>query len=316
MKSNPAIGMIAPSSVVPKIQLLKGVERLRESGFSVSVHPQCLKKHLFFAGTDEERASALLEFAFDPRTQVLWSARGGYGSVRILSELLKQTRKKGNPPKKLLVGFSDSTALLEFVRSNWGWSILHAPMPGLKGFEDVSDVNWKNLIGLVGETKKTLQWSCPKLKFLSLKREVTGQMIGGNLSVMASLIGTPYELNARGKILFLEDVDESFYRLDRMMTQLVLSGSLSGVKALVLGNFHRCEDRVPKTAPPLRKSMSLTSGLMAVFGTVGAQLKIPVVMGLPVGHGEAGMALPLGAEYHLSATGRLELLRWNGLKKN
>src|SRR5689334_20702614 len=128
------VGIIAPSAKIPKIELKIGVQKILNEGFQVKVHPHCHKSHLFFAGTDAERAQAIFDYAQDPDISALWCARGGYGAVRLLPLLEEMTRNRGVPPKKLLVGFSDITALMIFVQERWGWSILHAPGPAIRKF--------------------------------------------------------------------------------------------------------------------------------------------------------------------------------------
>jgi muramoyltetrapeptide carboxypeptidase len=123
------ISIVAPSAVVPQVELGLGVERLEAAGFVPRVHAQVRKKHLFFAGSDEVRAKGFYEAANDPATEALWCARGGYGSFRLLP-LLEKLKKPAR--RKLLVGYSDSTALMEFVRQRWGWATLHGPMPSFR----------------------------------------------------------------------------------------------------------------------------------------------------------------------------------------
>src|ERR1035437_8184066 len=134
------IGIVAPSSVVPQYEFSEGLKRLRaEKRIEVRVHPQCRKMELFFAGSDEDRAHAFLEMAMDPEIHVLWCARGGYGAYRLLPLLDQFTPQGRTPPRKLIVGYSDATLLLEYARSRWGWSALHGPMPGLLSFLEITE---------------------------------------------------------------------------------------------------------------------------------------------------------------------------------
>jgi muramoyltetrapeptide carboxypeptidase len=334
------VGIIAPSSKVPEAEFELGLDRIREAGFEPHVHPQVLQGHLFFAGTDEARAQAFYDYALDSRFRVLWAARGGYGSVRLLPLLEMMTAQRGIPPKKLLVGFSDSTALLEFVRARWGWATLHAPMPGLRKFCLLPDHEWKPLGQLIrGEKAKGPLPPRQRLEFIggrAPKADIQGPLIGGNLAVWSSLVGTPFAGNPRGKILFFEDVDENLYRVDRMVQQLLLAGAFQGARAVVLGNFSGCRDIVPqvlaKRPPrasrdlvisqprpeelePLRPSMDPDRALAEIFGEVILRHGIPVAWGLPVGHGPGKAPLPLGGRYVLTPKGELKLERWEWLKK-
>ncbi len=332
------IGIIAPSSKVPALEFEMGVEKIRAAGFDVVVHPSCYSGYLFFSGTDDERAQAFYEFARDPKIDVLWSARGGYGSARLLPMLEKLSRRKAPSRRKLFVGFSDSTALIEFVHRRWGWETLHAAMPGLRKFCVLSAEEWDSLVAYIGGDIDPIRapWAQAELKFIGRapKVAIRGKMIGGNLSVLTSLVGTRYALRARDRIVFLEDVDENLYRVDRMVQQLLASGSLKGARAVVLGNFMGCKDLVPqvlKSKPaaadyermiqsprpeelePLRATMFPDDVLGQVFGEITKHLKVPVARWLPVGHGPEKAPLPLNAEYQLTPKGRLELVKWRWL---
>jgi muramoyltetrapeptide carboxypeptidase len=330
------IGIIAPSSKVPQIELEIGVERIQREGFLVQVHPQCRKEHLFFAGTDEERAQAFFEFAKDPEISVLWCARGGHGAIRLLALLEKLTQQEGIPSKKLLIGYSDATALMEFVRQRWGWSILHGPMPSMRKFSLLPSKDWAALAGWIKHKNPSAPWSKTSLKFWTPppSKAIEGQLIGGNLTPWDCLTGTPIQPNSRGKILFFEEVDEGLYRMDRVLHHLNLAGRFHEIRAIVLGNFLNCRDAAPQvlkkkpekkstrrilTEPrprelqPLRKLLPEMKGLQEIFKEIGRQHGIPVAFGLPVGHGPGVSPLPLGARYRLNPDGILELLEWDWL---
>jgi muramoyltetrapeptide carboxypeptidase len=321
------IGIVAPSSKVPAIEFELGLERIREAGFEPFVHEQVLASHLFFAGCDEDRAQAIYDYACDPRFKTIWAARGGYGSMRLLPLLDQLTERHGVPPvRKLLAGFSDSTALLEYVRTRWGWRTLHAPMPGLRKFCQLEGKEWSSLLKLLRGEAVRAPWEGMKLQFIGPKpkAEIKGELVGGNLTVWTSLVGTPHAGQVRGKLVFFEDVDENLYRVDRMVQQLIASGSLKGARAIVLGNFSGCRDQVPQVlarrpslreqdrmirAPrpselaPLRPSLDADQGLAEIFAEVTRHLGVPVARGLPVGHGPEKAPLPLGVRYSLSARG-------------
>lgn len=332
------IGIVAPSAVVPKIELGMGVKKLKDAGFAVSVHPQCRKQSLFFAGNDEARAQAFYEYAIHTKLDVLWCARGGYGSFRILPLLEKLTAERGIPERKLLVGYSDSTAIMEFVRNRWGWETLHAPMPGVREFLTLDGQDWEALGRLVRAQAGQPSWAQKRLKFVGRAPTeiISAPMVGGNLSVWVTLLGTPFTPQVRDKILFFEDVGEGLYRVDRMVQQLAAAGGFDEVKAIVLGQFSDCLDVVPhvlKAAPkgktaaqvlatpapkdlvPLRKSMEQEKALAAIFGQIGREMGIPVAMGLPVGHGGGRSPLPLGADFKLTPGGRLSLSQWDWLSQ-
>jgi len=339
MTTRTCIGVVAPSSPVPQVELGLAVKRLKDSGFSVRLHPQLKRRSLFFAGTDIERAQAFFDLACDPKVSVVWCARGGYGAVRLLQWLEQMAAERGMPAKKLLVGYSDITALMEFVRKHWGWSTLHGPMLGLREFSILPEAHYRPLVKLVSGDQAALPFAARKLKFITAPptSPIRAEMVGGNLTVWTSLIGTRYAGITRGKILFFEDIDEPLYRVDRLMQQVALSGGLDEVKAIVLGTFQQCNDGSPMVLKPgvlqgkrtqsqiervlrkanktelrpLRPVMDARKALREIFGSIGACYGIPVAEGLPVGHGPDYPPLPLGAKYELGRDGRLELLDWD-----
>jgi muramoyltetrapeptide carboxypeptidase len=328
------IGIVAPSSAVPAVEFRLGVDFLVANGFNVRVHPQCRKRRLFFAGSDEERAQAFFEVAQDPDLDVIWGARGGHGASRLLPLLREKTRQSGVPPKKLFVGFSDAVSLLEFVRMYWGWSALHAPMPSSGYFSYLKTHERRALFRWVRGERTPVPWSRRRLKFFHPcpPDGITAPLAGGNLTVLASLAGTSFSFDTKGKMLFFEDTGEDITRIDRMAQQLSQSGAFGGACAIVLGDFEGCEDsaslaltRFPpdekrrdwltqpleRNLAPIRRSFSQRRVLNEIFGEIGVAYGIPVAYGLPAGHGPGHCPVPLGATYTLTADGKLELRDWD-----
>ena len=321
------VGIIAPSSVVPKIEFELGIEHLKKNGFEVEVHPQVHQQSFFYAGTDEERAKAFVDFSLREDLDAIWCARGGYGATHLLPTIEKLTKKK-KPKKKLLLGYSDATALMEYSRTQWGWNTIHAPMPSLRSFSVLPEAEWHLL-------KELIHYSLLKTKLLPQNfhlspihvpkgfKKIEAPVVGGNLFVWNTLLGTPYVGNARGKILFLEEISENTGRVNRMMHHLEQAGGLKGVKAIVLGDFTDCHDTVPKTLqikpdpisseflknPPteamgnLREIYPSPIALDYVFRGVGERNKIPVFKGLPIGHGENHFSIFLGKKHELRLNG-------------
>jgi muramoyltetrapeptide carboxypeptidase len=337
MKSPLCVGVVAPCSPVGQVELGFGVEVLREAGFEVKVHPQCSKQHFVCAGTDQERAEALFEYAHNPEIDVIWSARGGYGAGRLLPLLAEMSHSRGKPPKKLLVGYSDVTMLHELVRKHWGWATLHAPMPAAN-LRALKPAEWQATVDLVNGRKTAIPWQQTRLQWLTdpPAGPLRAELIGGNLSLWASLAGTDFQPRCRGKIIFLEDLDEKPYRIDRMFTQIVQAGMMDGVAAVVLGDFTDCADEnVTVLKQPedessrsrlrgdwssgqrtsLRRTYSLDEALEEIFGGVCRKMNIALAKGLPVGHGPNFSPLPLGARYELKPNSSIELLRWKWLSQ-
>lgn len=303
------VGVVATSSPVGLGELDRGIARLRAAGFDVVEHPNVRARHYVLGGTDEQRAGSLLDFAFDDAIDVVWCARGGYGAARVAT-LLDADKSRGVPPRKTLVGYSDVTFLHEFVRQRWGWRTIHAPM--LAGTS--SEAERAAAEAVVRGERPTLPYESPCLRWIgdAPSRDVEGELIGGNLSLWATLAGTPWQPAGRGKILFFEDIGEKLYRIDRMVVQLEQSGMLDGAAAIVLGDFTDCDDEAPTmlapdgtTRIPMRPTWSLDDGLRETFGRVAQKLGVPLAIGLPVGHGPSYWPLELGVRHTLTRDGRL-----------
>ncbi|MEA2733745.1 MAG: muramoyltetrapeptide carboxypeptidase [Humisphaera sp.] len=318
------VGIFAASSVVPKHEFDAGVEHLRKFGFDPRIEAQVASEHFIFPGDDDERATAIYRLALDPKIPILWAARGGYGAGRLLPLLEKLTTERGVPKqKKLLVGYSDVTVLHEFVRARWGWSTLHAPMPAASNFAKLDPREWDAIVDYVKGKPATPPWLDATLRWMNNppRETIRTELIGGNLSLCAALAGTRFAQAGKGKIVFLEDVDEPFYRIDRMMIQLEQSGMLDGAAAIVLGDFTNCKDErnyclASAASPekkPLRKIFEQDEAFEHIFSALGQRIDVPIAIGLPVGHGPYYAPLPLGAQYELTAEGKLKLLDWDWL---
>lgn len=311
--SKPRIGIVACSSPVGPLELELGLARLRASGFEAVVHPNVLRRHFVNAGTDEERAQSLLDYAFDDSIDAIWCARGGYGAARVVS-LLYQLGQSRIPRSKMLVGYSDVTILHEFVRQHWGWHTLHAPMIAASKTSPTND-EWNAIDALVRGDPWPTPYTLP-VRWLTSppSQNLIGDVIGGNLSLWTSMAGTPWQPNPRDKILFFEDIGEAVYKIDRYVVQLEQANMLEGAAAIVLGDFTDCADESPTMLDPnqprdavdwtrrvpMRPTHTLDAGLLEIFGRVAKRFDIPLASGLPVGHGPNFWPLMLGATHHLT----------------
>lgn len=321
MSNGLRVGILATSSCVPQVELHMGLGKLHEAGFETVVHENCSKQSFTFAGEDQERAEALWEFASDDSIDIVWCARGGYGATRLLPILHELTQRHGRPRKKLLIGYSDVTVIHEFVRAHWGWSTLHAVMPAAHGFVDLPPQQWAATLSAAGHQPDVEPWAPHRLEFLTNPPTTTieAPLIGGTLTLWAALCGTPDQPSAQGKILFFEDLGETWYRIDRMVTQLLNAGAFEGARAIVLGDFKDCndennlvrKDRDSNERIGLRPVYSQRQCMQETFGELAEKLRIPLAHGLPVGHGPNFWPLPLGAHYRLERDGRLELVTWD-----
>lgn len=292
------IGIVAPASPPkdPK-EIGRGVEALEELGFKVQFGKNARKRMGYLAGSDAERASDINRMFGDSSVQGIMCLRGGYGTPRILDLLDYQVIKK-NP--KVFCGFSDITALHSAIQVKTGLCTFHGPTL-LSGFgkeepsaytttcflKSVCDPQWNGDIARGFPRKKY-----PALKSIH-KGKSTGRLVGGNLALLSALIGTSYFPELRNSILFLEDVNESPYKVDRALTQLLQTGLLKNVRGIALGVWSGCE---AIDAAYKKKGISL----LDVFTDRLRPLGIPVVYGLPFGHITDYCTLPYGVKAELN----------------
>ena len=270
--------LICPSGAVRSETFERGIEVLERLDISHRCAPGALSREGYFAGSDEARGHRLLQALASDAT-ALWMVRGGYGAIRTLHAIGEELA--AHQPKPLW-GFSDGTALLA-AWDRMGWPAWHAPpliqLPRLDA-ESLSrlDRAWHagQVPGLTG-----LETLFPGTAHAPLA--------GGNLCVLASLVGTPYAARLKDRILLLEDIDEPAYRVNRLFTQLLYSGALDGVRGLVLGDFSGVDD-------------SERAAIERFFAAVAQELRIPMARGCPSGHGTRNVPLPFGGGSGFSAS--------------
>ena len=270
------IGIIAPASPANsfnKVELT--VKKLEELGFKIVLGDSCYKKHGFLSGEDEIRARDFNSFFGNKDIDAIFCLRGGYGSNRIADMVDYSLIKKNS---KIFLGFSDITYLLNSIYKNSNLITFHGPMIAAGDF--LNDFNFDFLM-------RVLQGNIQSIK-LNLTPIVSGQaegrVIGGNLSIIASMIGTKFEPKFDDNILIIEEVAEEPYKIDRLLYQLKFSNVFKRVKAVILGDFTDCE------AKESDKSLSLKEVLIGFF----SNLNIPVYWGANLGHGEKRMTIPIG----------------------
>ena len=262
------------------------IERL---GFEVVARDDILARDGYLAGSDERRATELMQFVCDPGVDAILCARGGYGCQRILPALDAKAFRAAAKP---LVGYSDITTLLLWQRKQAGLLGIHGPMIEKKG----------TLEGEAGSALvRALQGTGPPPRYAGTTRVAgwgEGRLVGGSLTVCVASLGTPWEIDTRDAILVLEDVTELPYRIDRMLQQLRAAGKFDRVAGIALGSFTDCEDeRYPEC--PLDRLFD------EVFGGLG----VPVVADLPFGHGAQNRPWPFAGRAALDgARGELEIL--------
>lgn len=285
------IGLITPASAVSREAFEKSLENLENFGFKVKYSENMRVKKGFLAGTDKQRLVDIHAMFEDEEVKGVVCARGGYGSGRLLPHIDYELIRS-NP--KVLVGYSDITALLFAIQAKTGLVCFHGPV-GASHYSDFTADHFSNVL-IKGKNKSNIEqpkhWKDEEdmaFKLLQISPGfATGALVGGNLSLLVSLIGTPYDLSYDDKIVFIEDVGESPYRVDRMLTQLLNAGKLKKAKGLALGVFAGCETKPDD--PDYSQSLSLREVLEDRLASLG----IPVLYGLPIGHIDDNATLPLG----------------------
>jgi muramoyltetrapeptide carboxypeptidase len=283
------IGIVAPAGCVENEELTAGLTAIREQGFEVELAPGIHDRKGYLAGSGEVRAQDLSAFFLREDIDAVFCARGGFGSVQLLPFLDANIRRH----PKIFCGYSDITILLNWFLQEFGLVTFHAPMVAMdlaRGLSDQAKEHfWKILTG----EKKT--WRVQLSEAIS-SGKCEAPMLGGCLSLVVTTLGTPYEIATRGKILFLEDIGEKPYRVERMLTHLKLAGKFDGLAGLVFGDFTQCEGEGPRD-------------VKTVITEMFHGAPFPVVMGMAAGHGAENLALPLGVTMSLDGdAGTLSLL--------
>lgn len=282
LKPGDKIAIVAPARKVSPSEMEMAISTFRSWGLQVVTGQHLFGENNQYSGTDEERTSDLQMMLDDVEIKAIICARGGYGTVRIIDQLDFSTFEQ-HP--KWIVGYSDITVLHSHIQTQFGIETLHATMPinfPDEGTETATESLRKALFGY------TLEYNIGSHPF-NKAGNVSGELTGGNLSILYSLTGSPSDIQTLDKILFIEDLDEYLYHIDRMMMNLKRSGKLSGIKGLIVGGLAKMNDNsVPfgKQAEEIISAYALEAG-------------IPVCFNFPAGHIADNRALIMGREVQL-----------------
>lgn len=286
------VGVIAPASSLSAADFDKALQNLADLGFKTKVGKYARGRNGFLAGTDKERLEDLHWAFSDKEIDAVWCVRGGYGVSRLLPDVDFKLIKK-NP--KIFIGYSDITALHLAISQNCGLVTFHGPVAA----STYSDYPKKHVVNVLmnpsapykielSPDNQAKESNLFKTEVIT-KGKARGKLIGGNLSLLTALAGTPFGLqNVKGKILFTEDVGEQPYRVDRMLTQLMQSVDLRSLAGIALGVFEDCNPKDPN-------SQSLIEVVKDRLGNLG----IPIIYGLSFGHIRDQFTLPVGIEAEL-----------------
>ncbi len=279
LKRGDTIGIVAPASHFDLEKFNRGIAVLESMGFNTSVPEGLFNKKGYFAGSDLERAEMVNRYFADTTIKAIMCARGGYGSIRILSLLDYETIQK-NP--KIFVGFSDVSALLSTLYLRCRLVTFHGPTVTTLGNSD--NMTKDSLLSMITSGEK------PEIAMESgitiQPGSASGPVLGGNLNTLCHLLGTRFQPDFKGCILFLEDRGEAPYRVDRMLSQMKLAGCFNRLAGFILGTFEDCGN---------------TDDIIRIAGDIFKDDKIPILAGLEVGHGKRNLAIPTGLNATLNA---------------
>ncbi|NNG16991.1 MAG: LD-carboxypeptidase [Gemmatimonadales bacterium] len=304
LKQGSRIGLVAPAgALLDQDDVRRATEVCRALGFEPQVSPNAGQKHGYLAGTDEERLADLNGAIRDSAVDALWCLRGGYGVTRILHavdyEALAQT-------PKILIGYSDITALLNAVTRITGIVTFHGPI-ARANLTDFSREHLERAVRHPAPAGRLGRVGCPdevlgtgQGRIVTLQSGTAeGPLAGGNLTLLQALVGTRYFPDLHGAILFIEDVGEDLYRVDRVLAHLRSVGALDRLAGVAVGQFTEMKKATPDGA------LGFDEILETYFGPLG----VPVAYGFPIGHVDDQWTLPLGVRARLDANaGELDLL--------
>jgi muramoyltetrapeptide carboxypeptidase len=292
LQAGDLIGLITPGSFIPDAALEKAVKNLETLGFRTALAPNIRAKMGYVAGTDQQRLDDLHGMFANPEIKAVWCARGGYGCTRLLPRINFNLIRQ-NP--KVFIGYSDITALLNAVWQKTGLVGFHGPVAS----STFTPYTIEHLLAVLVEAQSPHEIPLaidyadstdPLFQYQTLQPgKVQGTLAGGNLTLLSAMAGTEFAFNATGKLVFMEDIDEKPYRVDRMLTQLQQSAHLDKALGFALGIFSGC------TADAGDESLTLSETVSQQLVGSGA----PAVYGLSFGHVQHQCTLPVGIQAQL-----------------
>lgn len=276
------IGVIAPAGPVKEVDLKAGIGLLESAGYHVMTSPGLYKKNRYLAGDDDTRLADFNAMIEDRNIKAIICARGGYGTPRIIDKIDFELIRE-NP--KIIIGYSDITALLLALYKRSGLICFHGPMVRDLNKDDGRNFHFLNRILSIPEPFNV---DLSESRVL-VQGRAEGTILGGNLSLLASLAGTPYMPSLEGSILLIEDRGEPVYRVDRMLNQLRLGNFLANISGVLLGEFKECGD---------------SDEIERLVADFFRESDIPVVAGFPAGHGDKNITIPIGVSAEVDTSKR------------
>ncbi|MFC1674946.1 LD-carboxypeptidase [Candidatus Omnitrophota bacterium] len=289
LKKGDTIGIVAPAWSFDADNFRRGVDKLKSLGFKVKYDQQIFSRHWSMAGYDDKRAEQINRMFADKEVKAIFCAKAGYGSIKTIPYLDKRVIRR-NP--KIFVGYSDITILLSYLYKTAKMVVFHGPVVSGEIFEGMNVITFKYLLRAVMQRRPLKRLRFPYMRAIRRGR-AKGILVGGNLSLIVSAIGTPYDIDTAGKILFLEDVGEDMETIDSYLMHLKLAGKFNMVKGVVFGRMMNCIDHSGKKYT-----------IKDVLNDILSDVKVPIIFGFPSGHrrpGEVNVTLPFGVSATLDA---------------
>ncbi|EKD42775.1 MAG: hypothetical protein ACD_73C00024G0001 [uncultured bacterium] len=282
LKAGDIIGIAAPASPFDPEEFHKGVDTLKQMGFQVYYRPDIFERKNYLAGSDQRRVEELKELFLNPEIKAIFFARGGYGMMRLLPHF-----KKEFVPilPKIILGYSDITSLLLHLLDAKKWITFYGPVVAKDLGTNIDQTTYDSLLETITSSKTLKPFSSSEIVTLK-SGTANGVLTGGCLSLIVASLGTPYEIDTKDKILFMEDINEKPYAVDRMLTQLKLAGKLAQTKGIICGSFVNGGN---------------TDYIREAIEDVLSDFEGPIVFNFPAGHGATKITLPLGIKVTLDA---------------
>ena len=294
LKKGDTIGIAATARKISEAELMPAITKFREWGFQVLLSEALYAEDHQFAGTDQQRLSGFQKLLDNNTVKAIIIARGGYGTVRLIDEIDFTSFKK-NP--KWIIGYSDVTVLHSHIHQNFGIETIHATMPLNFPKNNNESIALSSLYNAF--TSNNIEYIINRLS-TEKTGETTGILTGGNLSLLYALSGTVSDIYTNGKILFLEDIDEYLYHIDRMILQLKRCGKLKNLAGLIVGGMTDMKDN----------QIPFGKNAYEIIADAVKEYDYPVCFGFPAGHMEDNRALILGRKISLAVTEKTSIIQF------
>jgi muramoyltetrapeptide carboxypeptidase len=294
------VALIATSSPLPDDNIERGIDSIRFFGLEPVVFPSCTMHHGYLAGKDADRANDVNTAFADKSIKGIFCLRGGYGTTRLLN-LIDFDMIKKNP--KVFAGYSDITSLHVTITQKCGFITFHSPMPNTR-YRQMDDFSLKSLKDNLFSDKPLGEvFNPPGEKIETIVPGICeGTVIGGNLSLLHGTLGSPYAVDTKGKILFIEEVGDAPYRVDRALTALGLAGKFDDCAGIILGTFADCVMPDIETVPTNSLIAEASLTLEQIFDEVVKPFGKPTILNFRSGHVYPQLTIPMGAKLKLDAT--------------